>query len=41
MKTILSALLALGVLAGVAGTASAAEHFDTDKFWADNARNSG
>jgi hypothetical protein len=34
MKTILSALLALSVLAGIASSASA---FDSDKFWKDHA----
>jgi hypothetical protein len=34
MKTILSALLALSVLAGIASSASA---FDSDKFWRDHA----
>jgi hypothetical protein len=34
MKTILSALLALSVLAGIAASASA---FDGDQFWKDHA----
>ena len=34
MKTILSALLALSVLAGIASSASA---FDGDKFWKEHA----
>jgi hypothetical protein len=42
MKTFVSALLALSVLAGAAGTASAAESHDWIKnFWAENQRNSG
>ena len=41
MKTIVSALLALSVLAGVAGSASAAERFDVQKFWAEIERNAG
>ena len=36
MKTIVSALIALAVLAGVAGSASAA--WDTKTFWDDQSR---
>lgn len=39
MKTIASALIALSVLAGIAGAASAAESFDTKKFWSELERN--
>lgn len=41
MKTIVSALVALAVLTGVAGTASAASHDWTKDFWIENQRNSG
>ena len=40
MKTIASALLALSVLTGVAGTASAAEPAWVQQLWADVERNS-
>ena len=33
MKTIVSALLALSVLAGIAAAPASAEQFDAKKFW--------
>ena len=39
MKTIVSALVALSVLAGVSGTASAASNDWTKEFWAQHERN--
>lgn len=42
MKTIVTALVALSVLTGVAGSASAAQSSDwTKNFWIENQRNSG
>ena len=38
MKTILSAILALSILAGVAGSVQAAD-FGSQDYWADRARN--
>ena len=38
MRTILSAILALSVLAGVAGTVQAAD-FGSQDYWAERARN--
>lgn len=41
MKTIVSALVALSVIAGIAGSASAHERFDAKKFWTEIERNAG